>query len=59
MVHSALEAGQAQTSAPFDIETCRTRAVIPFAPEAQIVPFPQELFPTSVPFCIEADRAQA
>jgi hypothetical protein len=55
----ALEAQQARTSAPFYIEVCRTRVAIPFAPEIRIVPFPQEEFPTSVAFDIEADKAQA
>jgi hypothetical protein len=55
----ALEAQQARTSNPFGKEACRTRAVIPFAPEIRIVPFPQELFPTSVAFDTGADKAQA
>ena len=46
----APEAQQARTSTPFDKEACRTRAVIPFAPEIRIVPVPQELFPPSLPF---------
>ena len=58
MVHLALEAQQAQTSDPFDKEGDKT-ALTPLAPEAQIVPFPQELFPTLVASDIEADKAQA
>ena len=54
----ALEAQRVRTSWFSCIEADKTRAVIPLAPEAGIVPFPRELFPSSLAFYIEADKAQ-
>lgn len=59
VIRPALEAEHTRASASCDIAACRTRPVIPLAPEVQIVPFPQELLPNSWAFCTEADMVQA